>query len=300
MAYGGSHKPGLRGAFPFAVVLLIIAMLLPARWSGWLSALSGPVETVVAPVSGPIRATLNALSPAAVGTMDEGLVADLEYRVEMLTQELEKERRRRELIEQLYEDLGSGVAIPPETPIRIVRADAYGNSSDLGNQTLKLRVFAAEGEPPIDVASVATYQNRQLVGMAEPAVGQTVVVRLLTDRGVYQGVLQTEDGRELAVGGLRPDGAGGLVGDVEYAPERPGETVEVPRGAVVRLRDPTFPPEAQGLILGVVTNSLPSDEIATRTRVVIRPGYSLDQLIDLSRLTGGVYLRVPRATGGGS
>lgn len=260
---------------PALVATSIVLALLPARFSGWVGALSGPVEFALAPISDLASYVSRSFRPARPpdAAPDSELARLRADRDALQTQLLQAERAMGEM-ERLIRDLQGGIGMLGAGAMRSVSARVIGSGPDPADGTLIVR--AGEDAGLLATDSFAVAGGVHLVGRVVGVGPRTSRVLPVTHRraGKMQAIVlpgSTDDSlvATSAAGGflcqLDPIGGGKLAGPLV------AEAVNVEPGQVVRLSDPGWPEGAQMLVLGRVESVGPSPEQPLRQRVVVRP-----------------------------
>lgn len=264
---GGLGRAGLA----VGVALLVLA-LLPTPVSGWVTALRGPLQTVVGPVSGPLSIAASTLRPAERRRQREE--AGLEEmrrqrdRYEVLWRQ--SMRRVQTLEERLASLEGWRAEVGPRVRTRWARV--IGRELEAG--TVSVRVGGAEAVPVGTVAVDAA--SRQLVGRVVGVGPSAVTVRLITatggERRWLRSVLFPPEGAvddatsQAALPRVDLEATPG--GSFRSAPVGVGQ--EFDTGGLVRLDDPAWPSEAQLLVVGRVAAVEPVETPLMR-RLTVRP-----------------------------
>lgn len=283
MARTGANSPG-RTALPWVIATLAITALLPLNWLGWVGWFAGLSETVLTPISHPLRAVGRVFVPAPRRAE--------ELDAERLRDQFEAEQLRRQQAEleierltQVIERLNATAAVNPALNIRPVAAPVTGAAG----QYLIVRAGTREG---LVANSIVTTDGIQLLGRVEGVDARTSRVLPITApageriRGV---ILLDETGEQRLACSLRPAGDNTLRGEFELAQDPiTGRAIDaVQPGQEVRLLEPTWPRAAQLLLIGVVERVEPDETLGGLHRhVVVRPRAVLRQV-------GEVVVRVP-------
>ena len=283
MARTGVSSPG-RSPLPWAVALLILVALLPLNWLGWVGWFAGLSETVLTPVSHPLRAAGRVFVPAP--RREDELDAD------RLREQFEAEQLRRQQAELeidrltgLVERLSAGAAINTSVEVRQWPAPVTGAAG----QYLVVRAGEREG---VVTNSVVTTDGIQLLGQVEGVDDRTSRVLPITApvAGRINGVIlldQTGEQRVACI--LAPAGDNTLRGEFQLSQDPiTGQAVNaVEPGQEVRLLDNAWPGAAQMLLIGLVERVEPDENLGGLNRlVVVRPRAVLRQV-------GEVVVRVP-------
>ncbi len=252
-----------------AVVVLLLLALLPLRVSEWLSWFENPAQFVVSPVAGPVRHVAGWLRPSSVTDAGRASMA-------LPSAEAEKWRARALALEdelrRANDLLRSMKVIIPSDPGLTVRHIVATVTGTAGDGHL-LRVKAGEMDGVTDNA-VAITSELQIIGRVTSIEAKTCTVRPITsktagDAGRVQGAIMVDESGERLLCVLSPVGNGLLRGDVEEP--RSGKNIEPVEGQLVRVSDPTWPKNANMLVLGTVESVEPSAISPRRKTVTVRP-----------------------------
>lgn len=267
-------------ALGLAVGLTAFLSLLPARLLGWTRV---PAEILALPVQpladGGIRLSrwLRPLDGEA-GESEE--LRQMGENLEATRALLHAERLRVEGLLEEIEALREARAFRPGVEMTPIYARVVGLGADRGQGPVRLGAGALHGVEP---GAIAVYRGGHLLGRVAPDV-ERLSSRLvpLTDpaTGLVEAfVVPASDPLRLLDGAarlqLRPDGRGGLSGDLDRA-------AAVAPGDVVRLADPLWPDSAQGLIIGTVDGVAPKDLQPLLNTVSVRPRYQAQRVSALT------------------
>lgn len=281
MAPGLNRNPIARRSLTIVVTLLVLTTFAPARFIRWATPVGELASNLIAPVSRPAIAFSRWVKPAATtGADPEDLRVRAEQADHFRTLYLRELSRNDELRERIRR-LQSGVAILPETPVRLVTVPVLASASDASSRVLRVRAGSGIGVVPGTPAAIGV----QLVGRTIDAGRVTSQLRVLTDPAgppIRARVLRDGDTRGLLCT-LEPQGVF-LRGPVESigASEQPPAI-----GDEVRLDDPNWRRSAQMLIVGVIERIDRHPDQPLRMIISVRP------TIDLARVSE-VVLRIPQ------
>ncbi|HVZ93605.1 MAG TPA: rod shape-determining protein MreC [Phycisphaerales bacterium] len=280
------------------MLALFLLTLLPSRWTGWVTSFSGPLNTLVTPVSWPWSELSRRLRHGPRGVEDlPAELAEKHRQVEFWRGEALAAREREKRLESTIEALQRASAAGGRASFRVLEASRVGMSVESG--TIQVRRGSRDG---VEVGAVATpiASPQHLLGLVSQAGPMVSQVQLINDTRSSMGLIEVAlvpDGvvtdsqvSEAPRCQLRIERDGSLSG--ELSSESAGLVSEGPGGALAFLSDPHWPEAAQMLIVGRIAQIKSGDDPLWK-RVVVRPE------IDLSRVSG-VVLRIPVSGGGGS
>lgn len=283
MARTGASSPG-RSALPWVIVVLGVCALLPLNWLGWVGWFAGLSETVLTPVSHPLRAAGRVFVPAP--RREDELDAE---RLRRLFEGEQLKRQQAELeierLTQIIDRISAGAAVNPSLEVRQLPAPVTGAVG----QYLVVRAGARSG---VVTNSIVTADGFQLLGQVEGVDERTCRVLPITAPGAgsISGVILTDaTGEQRLPCILAPAGDNTLRGEFELAqdPVTGAAINAVVPGQEVRLLDDTWPGAAQLLLVGLVERVEPDEALGGLNRlVVVRPRATLRQV-------GEVVVRVP-------
>lgn len=272
------------------VVITLALALSPRSLTGWVGWFRDPVETVIAPVSGPVATIADRLKG---GQDPRSLVAELERaELERRLASVERERlaavQRLHELEQLVRDLQSA-PYPSEQPMRRIHATRVGGSPP---STIEVRAGTRQGVIAGESVAVAR-GSQQLVGVVTRTGSRVSTVHVITDRRIRPRAFNvvatpdifeaSDDFAALPRFRLEPAGDGSLVG--RDVPIDVADQLEI--GGVVRLDDPSWSPAAQMYVLGRIVSIESNLSEPLHQRVTVSP-----LVRDLGQLRS-VILNVP-------
>lgn len=278
-------------ALPLVLLALLVLSVVPARLLRWTSAFGELAHTIFLPISDPVSRASHYLRPAGRaaggggGGMNEAMddvLAERDLALLMLEQLRDENARLR----KLNADLQGGLDLNPALPVRAISAPVIGRSSDVTSPLLTVRAGANAGVA--EISTVAVADGVQLVGRVVRVGRLSSQVRPITDKG--GGGL---DGLVMVSGDVRlmcrlspgPDGT--LRGPVEFIEPQPGQpSITIEPGMLVRLRDETWPENAQMLEIGRVVEVEPNPAQPLRRMITVAPRVALDRVSQ-------VVLRIP-------
>ncbi len=155
-----------------------------------------------------------------------------------------------------------------------------GRSPDRSGGLVRLNVGTRDG---VTAGTVAVFRGVHLIGRVAEDVGRlscSLIPITNPAVGLVEAFIEPEEERLAPVATaprvqLRPDGTGGLVGDV-------GRDRAVREGATVRLSDPAWPETAQGMIVGFVESVSGKETEPLLGSVVVRPQYRAHLLVSVT------------------
>ncbi len=149
-------------------------------------------------------------------------------------------------------------------------------SPDRAGGMVRLNAGSRHG---VTVGTVAVFRGGHLIGRVVGDVGRLSSWLIpITDPAVrfVEVVILPADELEPRMGKappvlLRPDGTGGLVGDLD-------KSFEVSRGDIAVLADPYWPPSGQGMKIGLLESVTASAADPLRVDVLVRPQFHAHRL----------------------
>jgi len=274
------HQHGTNDkALPAAVLVLLIASFLPARFLVPVSWFGGLVWMLAAPVSQPLRMVGGWLAPPGAGAADPEEIAQLKRQAEEFrTLYLNEQARNKDLLGQMAQ-LKLMVELNPSVSTRLLKAPVIGASSDSSGTELNIRAGTTLGVHQNDVVAV---EGVQLFGSVRRASARESWILPITAKaqGRIEGQVMIEDGRGVACS-LLPSGDGTLRGDVAYDEADPDASRAVAVGQTVRLDDGQWPASAQMLVLGLVESVEPAPDSPLRPVIVVRPLIALERATEV-------------------
>lgn len=281
--------------------LCVMFALLPARWGQWAGSLHGPVVTLLAPVQGPVRWLSVRLRGPEKPESSSEQVKQLEQNYADAVQQLLQSRRQVEDMRQTIRELSQGVDLMPDVKIRQVPGvTVIGPGADSGS-LVSIKAGKTQG---IDESGVAVVRGVHLVGRVRTVTELRAGVQPMTDKGIglIDAVVTSDDLRFVAECQLEPDGRGLLIGRVRDSTDpNAGVTPAslIAPGMTVRVRDASWPAASQMLILGRVERVEPLPEMALRSRVIVRPDFTLARAAEVTiRMVDTGFRPAPPSTGG--
>jgi cell shape-determining protein MreC len=275
-----------------AVVILLLLIALPVRWTGFLNQCSTIAELIVGPVSGPVSTVSGWLLPRSPGRGNDAALAHAEAeakRYEMLY--LQSQATIRDLQGRIAE-LSSTRSLPGDSPISLVQASVIGASPDPAAGLLQVRAGRAQG---VEINTVAVVAGVQLLGRVEDVDDRTAWVRVITtprpNRPIPALICIGDDPDQWLDCNLFAQPGGSLKGVFEY---KAGMSERVVPGLEVRLSDQGghWPPSARMLLVGTI-DSIESTTNLVGRYAIVRP------TVDRLELVTEVTLRVPLPEGAG-
>lgn len=286
MPFQAGFNTGSRAWPVVLVTTAVLALAVPMRWQGWVTALGGLTQTLVAPVSGPVTHLVRWIAPAAPPRPSDEHYASLEQENQQLRTQVfahaQENQRLRDQLAQLRVVVPSGNATVDFLPTQVV-----GASSDLAGQAVVLRAGSRDG---VQVGDVVTTDFVQVLGRVASVTTRTCTVLPITaDKAEdFEAVVMTTPSTLRCR--LAPIGGGLLRGDLEDKRDAKTGAAQEPKvGDEVRLSDPTrWPASAQMLVIGTVQAVEPSPKQPLRKVVVVRP-----TVPDLSKVAEAVLRVAP-------
>lgn len=254
-----------------AIGALLVLGLMPVRYLGLAGELADKVNWVLAPISHPLYRLSRWLQRSGPARPEPPELAHaLEERDRFQALYL-REREENERLRRQIRDLQRGIELNPALPVRQLAAQVIRRQSDLSSGLLVVRRGTAQG---VHQNTVAVVGGVDLVGRVERAGRNTSALLPITARGAppIRGRIMIREPDLYALCELRPVEGGALEGLVsEPEDPRTGRVVPVERGQVVRLDDPTWPENAQMLVVGLVERVHSAEDQILRKIVTVRP-----------------------------
>lgn len=283
MAHSARHPQWSKRLLGLATAVLVVASLVPLRFTGWLGGLGSFVDRVLAPVSHPASQFASWVAGGATATLADPAQDEI-AQLETINRQLLAENQR---LRDTISDLQAGLAYA-RRPVVPVVASVIARSSDPSSPALTIRAGRVHG---VDVNNTAVVRGVQIVGRVERVSQRTSVIRPITDPsyGPISAVVEVENASDLTCqlvalddGSLR----GPLISEYE-GPQREPRLPEV--GATVRLTDPAWPESSQMLVIGEVTRVEQDPDQPLRYLARVRP------TTDLSRVAEVILRTLPGA-----
>ncbi len=286
MALHVGFSSGSRALPAVLVGTVVMALFVPMRWQGWVTALGGLTQTLVAPVSGPVTHLVRWVAPASPPRPADEHYASLEQENQQLRTQVfaqtQENQRLREQLAQLRVVVPSTHANVDYLPTQVV-----GASSDLAGQAIILRAGSRDG---VQIGDTVTTDFVQVLGRVASVTPRTCTVLPITaDKAEdFEAVILSTPSTMRCR--LAPIGGGLLRGDLEDKRDaQSGKPLEPKVGDEVRLSDPTrWPASAQMLVIGTVQSIDQSPKQPLRKCVVVRP-----TVPDLSKVAEAVLRVAP-------
>lgn len=241
----------------FAVLLLVVLALAPAKLTRWLSVLRDPVMTIIAPISGPASALSIALRRGGTAGTPEELDLEQtrtqlsEYKV-MYNQTADRVRELESLVAELQngvEAIGGYRFTPLEASARVMQDAAAG--------TIEINRGSRHGVKPNTIA--LSRRSQQLIGIVSRVGLMTSTIQVITDKRsepkLMRAVIMPEDPVSPEQMGklfecqLKSGGDGTLISDLPIPADI---AASLKPGQEVRLKDDQWPATAQMCLLGRV------------------------------------------------
>lgn len=242
------------------LLTLLVLALAPTRFTRWVTNFRGPIEVAIAPGKVVLEKASRVLRPPMVAPEVERDERELrEQYDDLLRLHLQAVRENRELRE-VIRSLQAGTPYPASVGARRLSTQRQGINLSTG--LVQVRGGSRDGVVPGTIAVAATSQ--QLIGQVVATDLATSSIRLITDPRMQPNLigaivtppvdetsLREPDRSAVQVSlELRATDEGVLVSEPIGAIGKP-DGVLVP-GAVVLLRDPTWPDTAQFFTIGLV------------------------------------------------
>ena len=296
----GQHARG-RAWIGVAVAVLLILVLLPARWTRWLDGARELATTVVAPVSHPVASLGAWLRPAVANNDLSRLEVQLEAELNQWRRQYLRVSEENQRLRALIRDLQDGTAVAPTVPVRQLSVPVIARSAAQGGRVLTVRAGSASGVVP---GTVAVVDGVHLVGAVREVGARISTIVPVTDisAGLIQGVVMLDDAGGLVMGcSLNPVGDGtlrgpvGVLGGVGAGNDEDDQSLadRLQPGQIVRLLDRAgWPESAQMLVLGRLESVEQADDSRLRRVIVVRPVVAIHRASE-------VVLRIPLGAGTG-
>ncbi len=259
-----------------AIACIVLAGILPTPWmAGVTRDISSVLWVPLSPLSHGATAVRVWLRPATSGVpeADNGLVEECgrlrgRLHAEYLKVE-ELERRLAEFQSVVRSGKGAGKDL-------LEHADVLSRTAAAGGVALKLNVGKRRGVAAGDIAVV---RGDVIVGRVASEVGELgCFVTSLASKGTPRMdcyIVPASEERSAKPRTqkiqLAPDGGGALVGDIDL-----NSAIGV--GDTVRLSDPSWPPGAQGMLVGKVIELRRKESQPLRGEVIVGPAAEVDRI----------------------
>ncbi len=283
--------------FALTLAVLLVLVLTPTRWSGWVTGFNGPIMTALAPVTWPWAELSRRLRHGPRGVDDlPAELAEKQRQVEFWRAEALASQHRVTQLEATIQALQQGVPLGGRAGYRVLEAARVG--SDVTNGTITVRRGSNHAVVAGTVAVPVT-SPQHLLGVVTQTGPMVSTVHLINDPRIEPNLIEVVFLADNAASAqqvsaaprcqLKAERDGTLSGEI--GAEAANAIVE---GSLAFLSDSHWPRPAQMLIVGRVTLIKPTDDPLWR-RIIIRPD------LDLARVAG-VILRIPadEASSGGA
>lgn len=274
-------------------VLVVFALVVPARVQGWAASIGNAVTVLSAPVSGPVLRLANMLGPNRSRASDDGMRV-LEEENERIKHEFLALQQENDRLRQVIRDLQSGLALADNLPVRLLEAPVVGTGSDPDTGMLTIKAGSAQG---VNTDAVGLAPGLQLMGRVVAVSERTCTLRLITSKGgeaLTAMVMLRDNVPDGLTCTLTPVGDGSLKGPVsDRRDPNTNSPIEPQPGQTVRLDDPRWPRASRMLKLGVVESVEPNPNQPLRRIITVRP-----TVLDLERVSD-VMLCTPTEPSGG-
>ncbi|MCA9310183.1 MAG: hypothetical protein KDA21_03200 [Phycisphaerales bacterium] len=289
------RRPTPQALITFASAACLTMVLLPSRYTGWLSVFRDPVLALVAPVSGPATAVAS-MARSGEDRRPRLEPEDLSEQRDFYRAEYERALQRIGALESQVTALQSGVA-PLQDPGTLL-LDAPRIGADLAGGWILVRQGRRAGVVPDQTVATAGQAPQHLVGIVTEARVAVSTVLLANDPRVRVGQHKLIGALVLPEGMVTSDTFAtaprcdlAAAGDGTYVSEEIDAGAGVSVGDIVHLSDDNWPESAQMLVLGHVTEVVPQENPLWVT-VVVEPDFDLSRVRHLvlrtSRYAGEV------------
>lgn len=263
---------------PFVLVVTLALCMAPGRALGITNLLAEIMNLVLGPFAIAGNQLGQLLRPAPLGL--EGPVNDPAYVLHLQQERDEFERlyvAEQAKVDSLQQQLAQAQMIASEQkhiPVRpLVARVGARSSSPQGTVTL-----SRGSNHGVYVGAVAAYNQAHLLGQVIEVSRLQCVFQPLANKAspLIDAIIVPRDQREIPISRaarvqLQPVGNGTLRGDVDRAtPVAPND--------LVKLLDDTWPPAAQGMVVGRVESVEPKETEPLRNTVIVRPQYHVSQV----------------------
>lgn len=281
------------------LLILLTFAFAPTRFTRWVTGFRGPIEVVIAPGKVIFEKASRILRPPMTAPEIERDERELrEQYDELLRLHLQAMRENRELRE-VIRSLQAGTPYPSTVGARRLSTQRQGINLSTG--LVQVRGGTQDGVVPGAIAVAAASQ--QLIGQVVATDSVTSSIRLITDPRMEPNLIgavvtppvdenappEPQRSAMQVTVELRATGDGTLVSEPIGAVGKP-EGVLV-TGAVVLLRDPTWPETAQFYTIGLVESVEEMVRNPGFLRITVRPTGP-----ELGRV-GSMILHIPGSSG---
>lgn len=277
------HKAlGTKRALPIAIAMMVIlGVVLPIKYIGWLGWFGGLTGALIGPVSHPFTILAHWLTPASPREADDPTVKSLREQIDVLTTQLLRAQQENARLYTEIEEQYQLSRLNPDAPVRHVNAPVTGASSDLYSGILTVRAGHKQG---VTLNTVAVVSGLQLLGKVVEAGARTANVQPITGKaaGKIRARVMFESIEDRLICVLDPVGDGTLRGPVDSGEVSQGRTLDPAVGQLVRLDDlERWPEHAQMLVVGKIEKVEPSPEHPLRKIITVRPTLVLDRVSEV-------------------
>jgi hypothetical protein len=288
--------PSSRTNLALAISAAGLLALIPRPWLTPVGYFHNPTTFLLGPVQQPVRSLLvwfRGPAPASVDVGSTPELAQLQTNLQQATLELLQARQEAADLRLLVRDLSRGLELNPELSVRQIPAPVIGFGSDLSGGLLTVRAGTSDG---VDANAVVVVRGVHLVGRVQRADSRTCAVLPITDPAFpkmyknqkFSGVIMLDEQKRGPFWKLDSIENGKLVGKVYFEQGAPGEErPTVANDMLVRLRDDSWPPSAQMLVIGRI--------VQVETGANERPIVTVEPFQDVSRVSE-VMIRVADKT----
>ena len=261
------------------LLTLLILALAPTRFTSWVTNFRGPIEVAIAPGKVVLEKASRLLRPPMVAPEVERDERELrEQYDELLRLHLQAVRENRDLRE-VIRSLQAGTPYPASLGARRLSTQRQGINLSTG--LVQVRGGSRDGVVPGTIAVAATSQ--QLIGQVVSTDLATSSIRLITDPRMQPNLIGAIVTPPVDVTSLREPDRSSIQVTVELRATDDGLLMSEPigavgkpdgvlvPGAVVLLRDPTWPDTAQFFTLGLVESVEEMPRNPGFLRLTVRP-----------------------------
>lgn len=283
-----------------AALILGVLALLPRPYLRGVTHLNRPVMFLLAPVQQPSRTLIVWLqTPSRNSGLDAAPVPDpdaLAREIDRLRHELLQSKQEADDLRNLVRDLSRAVQHNPTLAVRMIPAPVIGFGSDLSGGLLTVRAGRREG---VETNAVVVVRGVYLVGRVTRTDERTCAVLPINDPAFaksgggaaggrnlkFSGVIMLDEQTRGPTWNLDSIQDGQLIGKVYFDKDPvPGaDRPAIKQDMLVRLRDDSWPPSAQMLVIGRIVKI----EAGSHDRPIV----TIEPVQDVSRVSE-VMIRV--------
>lgn len=274
-------QPSLPKRFllPMALVAMCVLSVAPIRTTRWVSWFGGLTSVAIAPVRHPAGDLARYLQRSHLRDADPEVVRVLKNERDQLIATVEQLGAQNTDLTRMLGEFTTGDLLAPRNPPTRQYAPVTGRSTNAASTILTAQAGSNKG---VNEGCVAVVGGAQIVGRVVAVSILECQIRPITDTGSgwISGVILISDGSYVKCR-LEPKGDGTLVGPVMV--DDPASVM----GAIVRLKDMSWPTFVQRYEIGRVESASPNEEHPLTIFVTVRP-----KVRDLS-LTSEVFILLP-------